>query len=294
MFAVVREENAVALREVPRPERRDGFIEVAVGATGICRTDVYVANGEIAVEPPRILGHEFSGVVSFAPSGSSLAIGARVTAFPICNTGQQLTGYGGEMLGIHRDGSFAEFVSVPESTVIPIGSTLSYEEAAFSEPVAAALAVLKAGLRTTDKGCIIGSGRIAQLVKRVLESQGLKVPVISPLSNDVEDNSYDYVIESAATTATWRAAVQAVKRGGVIVAKSRSIRPVEIPYLELVQKEVTVKAVHYGSFAQAVELLISRRLRVDDLIGERASLADYTKVFERARAGEESKQFFAF
>jgi L-iditol 2-dehydrogenase len=277
-----------------RPERREGFVEIAVGATGLCRTDLYVAEGRIEVDAPRILGHEFSGVVSFAPPGSKLEVGSRVTAFPIFATDRSVQGYGGEMLGVHRDGSFAEFVAVPESVVLPIGRRLSYEEAAFSEPIAAALAVLKADLRAQEKGCIVGSGRIAQLLSRVLKTQGLNVPVVSPQAAVLEEGIYDYVIESFADLATWRAAVRAVKHGGLIVAKSRSIHPVEVPYLDLVQKEVTVKAVHYGSFALAVELLISGELRVDDLIGERASLSDYERVLDRARTGEASKQFFVF
>ena len=294
MLALVREENGVAVREVPRPEQRNGFVEIAVGASGVCRTDLYVADGRINVDAPRILGHEFSGVVSCAPRGSKLAVGSRVTAFPIFATDQSVAGYGGEMLGIHTDGSFAEFVAVPESVVLPIGNNLSYEEAAFSEPVAAALAVLKAGFRAQQRGCIIGSGRIAQLVSRVLKTQGLVVPVLSPDMDNLEESSYDYIIESAASLTMWRAAVRAVKPGGVIVAKSRSVNPVELPYLDLVQKEVTVKGVHYGSFTQAVELLTGGELRVDDLIGERASLNDYERVLAQARSGEASKQFFVF
>jgi len=300
MLALVRDVEGVALREVARPSRKAGFVEIAVSASGLCRTDVYVADGIIQVAPSRILGHEFSGVISYAESGSRLRVGERVTAFPIF-AGDQLGGgrlsqnaksYGGEMLGLHRDGSFAEFVSVPESAVVPIGAELSYEEAAFSEPVAAALAVLKAGLKSTQTGCIIGSGRIAQLLARVLTTQGVHVAVLSPDVDEITDSYFDYVIESSANLKTWSAAVKAVKPGGTVIAKSRSVVPVELPYLELVQKEVTVRAVHYGSFNQAVELLKSRDLQVEDLIGERRSLAEHQTVLNRARSGEEKKQFF--
>lgn len=294
MLALMRSESGVVVGEVSRPKPRDGFVEIAVRAAGLCRTDLYVADGRIKVDQPRILGHEFSGVVSCAPAGSKFKEGTRVTAFPIFATDRSVAGYGGEMLGVHRDGSFAEFVAVPEAVVLPIGSSLSYEEGAFSEPVAAALAVLKAGLRAEDKGCIVGEGRIAQLVSRVLKTQGLEVPVVSIDGVEVQEGDYDYVIESAATLSTWRAAVRAVKHGGLVVAKSRSIQPVEVPYLDIVQKEVTVKAVHYGSFSQAVELLTSRQLRVDDLIGERAAIADYERVFTQACTSEAAKQFFIF
>lgn len=294
MLALVREFDGVAVRDVARPQRREGYIEVAVGASGLCRTDLYVADGVIPVEAPRILGHEFSGVVSYVPAGSRYTIGERVTAFPISATDRTIAGYGGEMLGVHCDGSFAEFVSVSESVVLPIEKALSYEEAAFSEPVAAALAVLKADLKSHQRGCIVGAGRIAELVSRVLKTQGLIVPVISPQVEEIQEGFYDYVIESAATFETWQAAVRAVKVGGVIVAKSRSVRPVEVPYLELVQKEITVKAVHYGSFAQAVELLNSGALHVEDLVGNRASLLEYRDVLTSARGGEQSKQFFVF
>jgi threonine dehydrogenase-like Zn-dependent dehydrogenase len=203
-------------------------------------------------------------------------------------------GYGGEMLGVHCDGSFAEFVSVPESVVVPIADSLSYEEAAFSEPVAAALAVLKADIKSYQKGCILGAGRIAELLSRVLQTQGIAVPVISPKIGEAEEDLYDYVIESAATSETWQAAVRAVKPGGVIVAKSRSVLPVQIPYLQLVQKEITVQAVHYGSFAQAVTLLNSKALSVGDLVGQKASLFEYRELLDGARTGEQAKQFFVF
>jgi len=300
MLALVRETGGVKLLDVERPPRRQGFVEIAVSASGLCRTDVYVADGIIQVAPSRILGHEFSGVISYAGPESSFRIGDRVTAFPIFASDRlgekgddrEIQGYGGEMLGLHRDGSFAEFVSVPESVVVSIGSELSYEEAAFSEPVAAALAVLKAGLKSHQTGCIIGSGRIAQLLARVLKTQGLNVAIFSPDVDEIKDSYFDYVIESSANLKTWRAAIRAVRPGGTVVAKSRSVLPVELPYLDLVQKEVTVKAVHYGSFNQAVELLRSGGLRVDDLVGERVSLSEYQEVFNRARLGEAKKQFF--
>jgi len=67
--AVVEELNKpLVVRNVPDPEcPPDGAI-VRVGANGICRTDWHLWTGDwawrgLAIQPPFVLGHEFSGTI---------------------------------------------------------------------------------------------------------------------------------------------------------------------------------------------------------------------------------------
>ena len=59
MKAVVRSAAGPALRAVPRPAAGAGEVVVRVAAAGVCRTDLYVADGRIPAGDGRVLGHEF-------------------------------------------------------------------------------------------------------------------------------------------------------------------------------------------------------------------------------------------
>ena len=63
MQAVYATGQTVELRTVPVPTISPDEVLIAIRAVGLCRTDLYVASGEIPVNWPLILGHEFSGTV---------------------------------------------------------------------------------------------------------------------------------------------------------------------------------------------------------------------------------------
>jgi alcohol dehydrogenase, propanol-preferring len=69
-------------RAVPRPQR--GQLLLAVGACGVCRTDLHLLDGEVTIaEPPRVLGHQIVGTVierggGLAEDASAPAVGERV------------------------------------------------------------------------------------------------------------------------------------------------------------------------------------------------------------------------
>ena len=167
MEALVKQGPSVALRTVARPcvSRSDDVI-VHVMAAGLCRTDVYVADGRIRAVDPVILGHEFSGVISdVGPAVQDLSPGDRVTAMPAIPCGACALCRGGDrahcgsrgFLGIDWQGAFAEYVRVPRSAVHRIPDGLSFRQGAYVEPVAAALGVLRAELPRDGRGLVWGT-----------------------------------------------------------------------------------------------------------------------------------------
>lgn len=127
--AVVEELNKpLIVRNVPDPEcPADGAI-VRVGANGICRTDWHLWTGDwawrgLAIEPPFVLGHEFSGTVEEAGRDvTGWKKGDRVI-FPMnpgegacewCRSGNQHICDSGSKLvpGVAYWGAFAEYVAV--------------------------------------------------------------------------------------------------------------------------------------------------------------------------------------
>src|SRR5688500_2285896 len=84
MNALVREGNQVPVQLMPRPELTDArSVAVRVSVAGLCRTDLYAADGKIKVVDPVVLGHEFSGVIDEIGSDvDNLKVGQRVTVNP--------------------------------------------------------------------------------------------------------------------------------------------------------------------------------------------------------------------
>jgi len=102
------------LREVPRPEPRDGWTLIRNRAFGLNRSEWFTRRGDSpSVEFPRILGIECVGEVVAAP-GSDWVPGQRVAAM-----------MGG--MGRQFDGSYAEYVLVPHRQVFPLESNLDWK-----------------------------------------------------------------------------------------------------------------------------------------------------------------------
>ncbi len=101
------------LREVPRPTPRAGWILIRNRAFGLNRSEWFTRRGESpSVEFPRVLGIECVGEVVAAP-GCDLAAGQRVAAM-----------MGG--MGRQFDGSYAEYVLVPQQHVFPLKTNLDW------------------------------------------------------------------------------------------------------------------------------------------------------------------------
>jgi propanol-preferring alcohol dehydrogenase len=121
------------------PEPGPHEIRVRVRAAGICHSDEHYRAGVAPTRLPCTLGHEVAGIVD--------ACGALVTGFSAgdrvclnylvtcgecayCRAGQEPFCVRGEMIGKHRDGGFAEFVCVPERSVLPLPAGIPFEQGA--------------------------------------------------------------------------------------------------------------------------------------------------------------------
>ena len=197
-----------------------------------------------------------------------------------------------QFLGIDRDGACAEFLVVPLSSVIHLPDGLPWCVAALTEPVAAALAVLKANIRPHQSGIVIGESRITRLVQRVLVAHGFEqiracgmgtacpcliIAAISSLRRRPQR-------KSSAKWSDWFVRVA----GSCSKAESTAIA---FFLREMLPKEPVIEAVHYGDFDMAVRLLTGGSIPVDDLIGPGYLLEDYQQALDAALQAETCKVF---
>jgi threonine dehydrogenase-like Zn-dependent dehydrogenase len=302
MFAVVLDGGNSHRRSIPRRTPRPGNVIVKVRSIGLCRTDLAVIDGSLAVSQPLIPGHEFSGVISRTGEDvSDFCIGQPVAVDPLlpcyacsaCQEGRSHKCPHLRMMGVDEDGACCEETEVPANRVYVIPSDLSFAAAAMAEPVAAVLAVADVRLSSGHAGVILGDNRIAVLTQRVLQAVTGVAPkvVCSTDVTSLPENSLDYVIESELTNQVLQSAIRLLKPGGTMIIKSRRKALVSVDFLAALRKEIIIRFAHYGCFRQAVQLLSEKRVFVDDLIGRHFPLSEFDRAIAWARNTETSKTF---
>jgi len=254
--AVVEKPNVLAIKQVPVPEIADDEALIRVKYTGICGTDWSIFAGKYAADKlPLIPGHEFSGTVAKVGGKTrGLKEGDRVTADInmscgtcfYCRKGQKLMCRDFHQLGIHVDGTFAEYVKAPFDQVLKLPDNLDFLTGAFIEPVSCVIHSSKAaGVTHGSSVAVIGCGLgvlhaalarqrgaapvivIGDNAKRLAAAKEMGADVVLNV-HEIEDpvaevkkltegRGADFVVEAVGTPRTYEQAFEMVRPGGTIV-----------------------------------------------------------------------------
>jgi threonine dehydrogenase-like Zn-dependent dehydrogenase len=249
--------KSIKVKEVPIPEIGDDDVLIKVKNTGICGTDWSIYNGWYSAEKlPMIAGHEFSGVIAqVGRNVTGLKEGDRVTAdinmycghCYYCTQHNYLMCDEFTQLGIHTDGTFAEYVKAQAKLVHVLPDNLSFEAGAFIEPVSCCIHAAKAvNARVGGSMAIIGCGlgvlhaRMAYLhscapiivigdnkhrlsIARQMGADFIMdiAEVADPVSEVKKltgGRGADYVIEAVGSIKTYEQAFAMVRKGGTMSA----------------------------------------------------------------------------
>lgn len=298
MQALLKTTNGVRLADIALPGPGSDEVLVKVALAGICKTDLALAKGIIACQDNLVLGHEFCGTVVKAAGAPDL-VGSRVAVQPVlshASAWQTTPGF----LGINRHGGFAEFVSVPKDYLFRLPDSVSFAQAVFLEPIAAAAAVLKAIPQNTGKILILGNDRIALLTRLVLENAGhLQIEMFSPSekSSSCTQHIYDRIIVTKNDSQWLNAAIELVAPGGSIIIKSRWIEPAIIDMAQALEKEALLVPVNYAPFVEAFKLLCDDtfRSKLTNLAGKNFRLDEFSQALSQEYSSTQfQKSFFVF
>jgi alcohol dehydrogenase, propanol-preferring len=176
--------------DIPRPA--DDELLVAVRACGVCRTDLHVAEGDLAVHRSHVTpGHEVVGeVVEAGSAASGFAIGDRVGiawlrhtcgACRYCVRGRENLCPQSQYTGWDADGGYAEFATVPAAFAhrLPTG----YSDAELAPLLCAGIigyrSLLRADVPTGGRLGLYGFGGSAHITAQVALAQGIEVFVMT-------------------------------------------------------------------------------------------------------------------
>jgi NADPH:quinone reductase-like Zn-dependent oxidoreductase len=219
------------LREIVRPTPRDGWVLIKNRAFGLNRSEWFTRRGDSpSVRFPRVLGIECAGEVVAAP-GTSVPIGQHVVAM-----------MGG--MGRQFDGSYAEYVLVPERSVFPVHTSLPWNRlAALPEMLQTVHGSLHVGLEIERANNLLVRGATSSIgfaAIALARSAGLEVTattrspakadelktagathvivdggVIADQARALYPDGFDRVLELIGTT-TLLDSLQATRRGGIV------------------------------------------------------------------------------
>jgi threonine 3-dehydrogenase len=135
MQAIVKEKRAPGLtvKSVPKPSAGPGEVLIAVRHAGVCGTDLHIADwnhwAQGRIKPPIVVGHEFAGEIEACGEGvTELKVGQLVTAEGHivcghclqCRTGNSHICKNTRIIGVDRDGAFAEYITMPATNVLTL------------------------------------------------------------------------------------------------------------------------------------------------------------------------------
>ena len=263
----------LVIEQVPLPELDPKDVLVAIKAAGICGTDVHIAiEGTLPVaKSPITLGHEGAGEVTAVGSEvTQWKVGDRVCIFGTipcgecyaCREGKIALCPKAQILGMYVDGTFAEYIKIPEESLISLPAGIAYPQAAIiTDAVATAYhAVAKRGrLEPGEKvaifGCgglghhaiifakLMGAGKIVavDIVPGMLKraQQAGADEIVNANEEDAADRikrltggeGVDLALEFVGRRETVTAALKSLRRGGRVVVVGTGKERVETPPL---------------------------------------------------------------
>jgi len=317
----------VRVEERPEPSIDVDSVSIKVKWSSLCGTDSHIYRGNFPVNAPLVLGHDFSGIVAeVGVNVTTLRIGDRVTAEPVrycgkcnaCLKGRYTVCENRNIMGMHIDGSIAEFVVAPEKNVFQIPERVSFEEAAMLEPAAVALHTMDyAKPMPGENIAILGQGPIGLLHTQVAKVAGLNVLAVEvnqrrlvlskkfgadhQVNPSVEDlrakigqltrGGADIVVDTTGSPKTVEIAPYIARNSGrvLLVGSSEELMTHGPPSELILSKELSVYGVAGApmKYPVALALLASGRLDVKTLITHRFKLDEIGEALKLLHTDKE-------
>lgn len=322
--------EVVEVRECERPTRKSGEVLLRVQAATLNQVDLYMRNSGAGITHrlPQIMGLDAAGVVEEVDAGESvLKPGQRVVVHPgiscgrceFCQRGEGVLCVRMQFLGEHRDGSFAQWISVPAQNVFPMPAGLSFVEAAalgVNHLTAWRMLFSKAQVKPWETVLVFGiGGGVSLAAMQLAKAIGARVIVTSRddakleralalgadhgINSKTEDvakavlahtggRGVDVVIENVGEAA-WSAAMKSLVRGGRLVtcgATTGDQPPADIRRIFIRQLQILGST--HGDLSEFADLLsFVERQRIVPVIDSVHPIDEVHAALARLEAGQQ-------
>ncbi|HEU5310953.1 MAG TPA: L-threonine 3-dehydrogenase [Candidatus Eisenbacteria bacterium] len=337
MWAIQKAAPAPGLTRIQAPIPAVGpkDVRIRVTAFAICGTDLHIVEwdrwAESRIKPPLIPGHEFTGVVESVGSEVSLVKpGDRVTGEThiycglcyACRRGLPHLCENVLILGVDRQGAFADFVVIPEQNVWKLHASIPEEIAAVHDPLGNAVHCALAGPVAGLRFAVFGCGPIGCFAVGVLKASGAswvaavdknpmrlelaermgadlllnveKDAVVSAIRSATEGRGVDGMLEMSGSPGAFREGFEALANGGRVALLGIPSKPIEIDVArEVIFRGATVQGINgrwiYDTWFRMEALLLSGALDIRPVITHTFGWEEFDRAVELQRSGKAGK-----
>lgn len=314
-------------KEKPVPKKGEALLKIKY--CGICGADVATFTGNQPFTTyPRIPGHEFSAeIVEIEENNLGLKVGDIVTANPYFNCGSCYSCSRGivnactsnETMGVQRDGSFAEYITMPIERIYS-GKGLSAKTLALIEPFSIGYHASKRGnIKPGHKVLVIGAGAIGIFAAISAKLKGATVYISDVFEKRLENalkfgidgtidvskenleektkeltngNGFDVCIEAVGQSSTFLDCINCAAFGADIILIGNGKKETTFNHSILLKKELNI----YGSrnalksdFLELIDLISSGKISVDEIVSDIFDKEDALKAFDSLVHNDGSK-----
>lgn len=317
---LINEPFQIGITNTEKPVPNKGEALLKVRYCGICGADVASFTGNQPFTTyPRIPGHEFSAeIVSIPENDRNLKVGDIVTANPYFNCGTCYSCERGHVncctdnqtMGVQRDGSFREYITMPIERIYD-GKGLTAKELALVEPFTISYHALhRAPIHKGDKVLVVGAGPIGLFALIAAKAQGAEVYVADLLDGRLEKamhfgadgtinsgkkdikeeamkitggNGFDVCVEACGQSVTFLSCIECAAFAANIILIGNGKKETTFLHSILLKKELNV----FGSrnsltsdFEAVIDLMASGKVNVMDMVSRVYGVDDVKEAFD--------------
>ncbi len=320
MKAAVFDGEELEIKTVADPRISDTKVLINVKSVGLCGTDIAIIKKSLPSPTPIILGHEFAGdVVKIGDNVDPKWLNKRVTSeintnidFSCfyCKKGKYTQCVSRKALGIDIDGALAEYIALESYLLHEIPDSISYDDATFIEPLAAAYQIFETmPLDANDKVmAIFGLGKLGLLITQIALLKGLKLIVVDSSHKKLKlakklgaqkvlnrfDGPYvpdwiksltrglgaDITIDATGNPLAIKDVIASCRTLGKVHLKSTHGLDTSINLTDAIVRELTLYTSRCGPFDKAIQGLKDGTIDVEKLISKKYPLKDIDKAID--------------
>lgn len=328
-----RAEEGLWMERVPVPEPGSDEVLVKVRKSAICGTDMHIWKWDEwsakTVPLPMVVGHEFCGeIVDCGKAVTKFRIGQRVSGegHIVCGTCRNCRAGRGHLcrntlgVGVNRPGSFAEYLCIPESNVVPIPDDISDEIAAIFDPFGNAVHTALSFDLVGEDVLVTGAGPIGIMSALVAQRAGARKVVITDISpyrislarklgvqhvanaaeQDLRDvmadlgmiEGFDIGLEMSGAAPAMRDMIDKMNNGGKIALLGIAPTGFAVDWNKIIFKMLSVKGIYGREMFETwykMTALVQSGLDLTELITHRIPIDDFQDGFEAMISGEAGK-----
>ncbi len=316
---------------VPVPGPNDVLIRVKISA--ICGTDVHIYNWDEwaakTIPVPMVTGHEFMGIIEQTGSSATrYKTGMRVSGegHVVCGICRNCRAGRGQLcrntlgVGVNRPGSFAQYVCIPESNVVPIPDDVPDEIAAIFDPFGNAVHTALSFDCVGEDVLVTGAGPIGIMGALVAQRAGARKVVITdinPLRLDLAakcgvqyvvnareetldavmarigmKEGFDVGLEMSGAAPAFRDMIASMNNGGKVAILGIPPADFSIDWNKVIFKMLTLKGIYgremYDTWYKMIAF-IQGGLDISGIITHRLPIDDFQQGFDAMRSGNSGK-----